>query len=206
MVTNIVPDMAEELPELSEFEVRFVNEYLIDYNASGAYRRAGGTSAQAGIAAWTLKNKPQVKAAITQLIDDQMAEYGITHAKIMREVADIAFSNVEDFLSPSGREIDLEQASRAQKGAIKKIKYTQRMEGRGEDAVPVEDMELVFHDKLSALTTLMKARGMLAPDTVNLVVNNNNVLKRMSDDELRAQAEALGIPVDVFSDQAPDGE
>ena len=206
MVTNIVPEMAEELPELSELEMRFVNEYLIDYNASAAYRRAGGTSMQAGIAAWTLKNKPQVKAAITQLIDDQMAEYGITHAKIMREVADIAFSNVEDFLSPSGREIDLEQASRAQKGAIKKIKYTQRMEGRGEDAVPVEDMELVFHDKLSALTTLMKARGMLAPDTVNLVVNNNNVLKRMSDDELRAQAEALGIPVDVFSDQAPDGE
>ena len=206
MVTNIVPEMAEELPELSEFEVRFVNEYLIDYNASAAYRRAGGTSAQAGIAAWTLKNKPQVKAAITQLIDDQMAEYGITHAKIMREVADIAFSNVEDFLSPSGREIDLEQASRAQKGAIKKIKYTQRMEGRGEDAVPVEDMELVFHDKLSALTTLMKARGMLAPDTVNLVVNNNNVLKRMSDDELRAQAEALGIPVDVFEDPAPDSE
>ena len=206
MVTNIVPEMAEELPELSEFEVRFVNEYLIDYNASAAYRRAGGTAAQAGVAAWTLKNKPQVKAAITQLIDDQMAWYGITHAKIMREVADIAFSNVEDFLSPSGREINLEQASRAQKGAIKKIKYTQRMEGRGEDAVPVEDMELVFHDKLSALTTLMKARGMLAPDTVNLVVNNNNVLKRMSDDELRAQAEALGIPVDVFSDPAPDGE
>lgn len=76
---------------LTEKQQRFVEEYLIDLNASAAYKRAGysakGNAAET-CAARLLRNV-QVQAAISELRAEQSEKTGVTAEWVLTEAADM---------------------------------------------------------------------------------------------------------------------
>ena len=84
---------------------RFVEEYLIDLNATAAYRRAGyvakGNAAEVN-AARLLRNA-QVQAAIVEAKAARSAETGINAAWVLQRLADEAFADMADLYDEIGR-------------------------------------------------------------------------------------------------------
>lgn len=84
---------------------RFVEEYLIDLNATAAYRRAGyaakGNAAEVN-AARLLRNA-QVQAAIVEAKAARSAETGINAAWVLKRLAEEAFADMADLYDEIGR-------------------------------------------------------------------------------------------------------
>jgi len=84
---------------------RFVEEYLIDLNATAAYRRAGyaakGNAAEVN-AARLLRNA-QVQAAIVEAKAARSEETGINAAWVLKRLADEAFADLADLYDELGR-------------------------------------------------------------------------------------------------------
>lgn len=78
---------------LSPKHRRFVDEYLIDRNATAAYKRAGyiakGNSAE--VNASRLLKRPQVRAAIDKAEGKRSARTGITSDRVLQALEKLAF-------------------------------------------------------------------------------------------------------------------
>lgn len=77
---------------LTDKQERFVQEYLVDLNATQAAIRAGYSPETAGaIGAENLK-KPQIKARIDREMAEISARTGANRDRVIRELGEIAFS------------------------------------------------------------------------------------------------------------------
>jgi len=77
---------------------RFVDEYLIDLNATEAALRAGYSKRTAySIGNENLK-KPEIQKAIHQQMKDREKRTEITQDKVLREFAHIAFDDIRNYL------------------------------------------------------------------------------------------------------------
>lgn len=68
----------------------FVQEYLVDLNASGAARRAGYSERTSGIRAGKLMANPEVQAAIAQAMDERVKRTEITADYVLNNLRNIA--------------------------------------------------------------------------------------------------------------------
>ncbi len=87
----------------------FVNEYLIDMNASAAYRRAGYKAAGnvAEVGAHHLLRNPKVAATVAAAQAARAERTGITADQVLRELATIGFSDIADVVSWEDGRIEL---------------------------------------------------------------------------------------------------
>jgi len=77
---------------------RFVDEYLIDLNATEAALRAGYSKRTAySIGNENLK-KPEIQKAIQKAMKDRERRTEITQDKVLREFAHIAFDDIRNYL------------------------------------------------------------------------------------------------------------
>jgi phage terminase small subunit len=94
---------------LSDKHQRFVAEYLIDQNASAAYKRAGykakGNSAEVN-AARLLRNA-QIRAAIAAGTAKTLAKLELTAERVLQEVARIAFFDPRKLFNDKGEPLHL---------------------------------------------------------------------------------------------------
>ena len=102
----------------------FVREYLVDLNGTQAAIRAGYSEASAHTTAHDLLRNPKVADAI----DTALAESpGITRARIVDELAKIAFSNAGEFFEwgPEGVKVkDSVNLTEDQKAVIAEVSQT----------------------------------------------------------------------------------
>lgn len=87
---------------MKDRDLRFADEYLVDYDAKHAAIRAGYTEKTArNAAAWIDKSNPK-KPALRALIDEKIAELsrrtGVTAERVIAEVAKIAFADIVDIV------------------------------------------------------------------------------------------------------------
>lgn len=86
-----------EEQKLTTKQRRFVQEYIVDYNATQAAIRAGYSENTAGgIGAENLK-KPQIQAAIQAELDKQAQRTAVNADRIIQELAIIAFERGADW-------------------------------------------------------------------------------------------------------------
>lgn len=81
---------------------RFIEEYLIDFNATQSAIRAGysvDTAYQSG--AENLK-KPQIKSKIEKALAERSRRTGITQDRVIQELARVAFVNFNDVVDENG--------------------------------------------------------------------------------------------------------
>jgi phage terminase small subunit len=92
-----MPKQCHKNSALSAKHQRFVAEYLIDLNASAAYRRCGYASKSPDVEAAHLLVNPRVQAAIAEGKARQMASADLSAARVLEELRRVAFANVRDY-------------------------------------------------------------------------------------------------------------
>ena len=83
---------------ITEKQQRFVEEYLIDLNATKAAIRAGYSPKTADVQGPRLLGKVRVSCAIARAKAERSRRTGITQDRILQELARIAFLNPVDVL------------------------------------------------------------------------------------------------------------
>ena len=83
---------------LNDRQQRFVEEYLVDLNASAAARRAGYSEDTAGSQGHDLLKKPEIADAIAQAQADRSERVQITADQVLRELVDIATTDANELI------------------------------------------------------------------------------------------------------------
>lgn len=170
------------MAKLTEKQQRFVDEYLIDLNATQAAIRAGysvKTANEQGA-------QNLVKLSIQQKISERMAErsrrVGINQDRIVMELAKIAFVNIADVIDPENVTIK-KGATTDDTAAIQsvKVKVIPTKDGEG------VEREIKMADKIRALELLGKHIGMFK-DKVDVSIEKSEKL-----DDILSQLGGEGI-------------
>jgi len=96
-------------PLLNERQERFVQEYLLDYNASAAARRAGYSARTARMQACALMKLPQVRARVNAGMDAMRERLRNVAEEAMRARMRAAFFDVRKMFDASGKLLPLDQ-------------------------------------------------------------------------------------------------
>ncbi|MBQ1952343.1 MAG: terminase small subunit [Alistipes sp.] len=83
--------------KLTTRQRRFVEEYIVDYNATQAAIRAGYSEGTAGGIGFENLRKPQIQAAIHEELEKQSKRTNVTADRIVQELAAMAFERGADW-------------------------------------------------------------------------------------------------------------
>lgn len=148
---------------LSPKQARFVEEYLIDLNATQAAIRAGYSEKTAGSIGSENLQKPEIELAIAKARAKLSEKTGITAERVLAELALLGFSNMQDYMrsSPGGDPyLDFSGLTREQAAALAEVTVEDFKDGRGEDARDVRRVKFKLTDKRAALVDIGKHLGM----------------------------------------------
>ena len=149
--------------KLTAKQIRFVDEYLVDFNATQAAIRAGYKAKTAHVIGAENLRKPKIAEEIARRQKDLQRRTEVSQDRVIRELARVAFADATDFVQVETRiinrgdiEVPLELAvhketaelSADQRAAIASIK-------QGANGV-----EIKLHDKIKALELLGRHIGL----------------------------------------------
>lgn len=144
---------------MTKKQKRFVEEYLIDLNATQAAIRAGYSPLTARDIGCENLKKPNIQEAIDKAIAERSRRTGVNADRVVRELAKIAFVNAGEVVD-FDTAILMDKISEDDMAAIQSVK----VKTFGEDGV---EREVKLADKLKALELLGKHLG-LFKDKVEL--------------------------------------
>ena len=78
----------------------FIEEYLIDLNATQAAIRAGYSPETAGSIGSENLKKPEIRARIEKAMAERSRRTGINQDRVLMELAKIGFVNISDVVDP----------------------------------------------------------------------------------------------------------
>lgn len=95
------------MPRLTPKQACFVEEYLVDLNATQAAIRAGYSERRASEFGYSLLQKNTVQGAIEAAQRERSARTGVTADRVVQEIARVAFSSLRDVATwgPSGVQV-----------------------------------------------------------------------------------------------------
>ena len=137
---------------MTKKQKRFIEEYLIDLNATQAAIRAGYSPDTAYSIGQENLNKPEIKAHIDQAMAERSKRTGVNADRIIMELAKIAFVNATEVIDPETATVK-EDALPEDTAAIQSVK----VKTFGEDGL---EREIKMADKIKALELLGKHLGM----------------------------------------------
>lgn len=138
---------------------RFVEEYLIDLNATQAAIRAGYSPKTAYSIGHELMKIPEVRARIDTAMAERSKRTGINADRVLRELGKIAFVNAIDMINMNDATVK-GNADRDDTAAIASVKV-KVIPGADGDGV---EREVRLADKLKALELCGKHLGMFKDD------------------------------------------
>ena len=165
---------------MTDRQERFVDEYLIDMNASAAYRRAGYASKNPDVDAAKLLVKPSIQQAIAKRRDKLAEKAEITQEKVLTEYARIGFARLTDYIAwggeahESGCKVSAEEGVQIVDKSTLVATFTESSKLTPEQAAAISELsitkegsvKLKLHDKRGALDSICKMLGYNAPDKV----------------------------------------
>lgn len=157
------------MAKLTDKQRRFVDEYLIDLNATQAAIRAGYSTKTADRIGPELLGKTCVSEAISKKMAARSRRTGVNQDRVVLELAKIAFAKMTDIVDSNGK--IKEDASPDDLACIESIKYK---ESDNEYGGSVE-REVKIASKLKALELLGKHLGMWS-DKFNVTVEKSEKL------------------------------
>lgn len=174
--------------KLTPKQQRFVQEYLVDFNATQAAIRAGYSAKTAQVIGAENLTKPMVAAEIQRLGAKTAAKLEITRENIMQELAAVGFARATDFVR-----VETEPAPRlaihpitgepisVPGGYYQTVRITDTADLPDDKAAALagikqgaNGIEVKLHDKLRALELLGKAVGLF--DSREAPANTENNL------------------------------
>lgn len=151
--------------ELTPKQRAFIDEYLVDLNATQAAIRAGYAEKSAHSQAHDLLRKPEVSDALQAAFAARAQRVGLTQDAVVERLMAIAFGDLRDLAWWDGegrvRVTPSDEIDDAAAAALKEISQTKRIipQRSGE---PIETSELTVksYDRMKALELLGKHLGM----------------------------------------------
>lgn len=161
------------MAKLTAKQQRFVEEYLIDLNATQAAIRAGYSTKNADKIGSELLGKTRVAEAVSKAMAARSRRTGINQDRVLRELAKVAFVNPTDVINIDEATLR-DGANRDDTAAIASVKVKR---------IPTEDGDIIereikTYDKIRALELLGKHLGMF---TDKLNVNAEMAVKIVDD-------------------------
>lgn len=139
------------MAKLTNKQKRFVEEYLIDLNATQAAIRAGYSVDSAREIGCENLTKPNIKQAIAVQMAERSKRTGVNQDRVLLEIAKMAFVNIDDVLNLSTAEIK-EDALKENLACIQSVKIKPNEFGT--------EREVKLYDKRANLELLGKHLGM----------------------------------------------
>lgn len=130
----------------------FIEEYLIDLNATQAAIRAGYSPSTAKDIGCENLAKPNIRAHIDQALAERSKRTGVNADRVVEELAKVAFVNASDIINAEDATLRADAAPE-DTAAIQSVK----VKTFGEDGL---EREIKMADKLKALELLGKHLGM----------------------------------------------
>lgn len=160
---------------LSPKQRRFVEEYLVDLNATQAAIRAGYSVTSARALGCQLLSKPDVADAVKAGQTKLAKKSGVTAERLIEEYAKLGFSNMADYITGEGAErgVDLSALTRDQAAAISEMTVETYLEGKGDEAERIKRVKFKLADKKGALDSMARHLGMF---TDHLVVKHDPLI------------------------------
>ena len=140
---------------MTKKQKRFVEEYLIDLNATQAAIRAGYSPDTAGSIGNENLKKPEICACVEKAMAERSKRTGVCADRVVQELAKIAFLNLRDVIDPKTAAVR-EDASDEDTAALQSIKVKKTYSETGERI----EREAKAADKLKALELLGRHLGM----------------------------------------------
>lgn len=146
--------MAKKKPEkreLTPMQALFVQEYLIDLNATEAAKRAGYSHRTAGAQGPRLLTLPQIAEAVEKAMRARGARLEITQDKVLLELARVAFACGADVAAVRTRVIE--------PGEIDPLTQTEAKTRRSYQIVELTDTDSLSPDKKAAISGIKEGRN-----------------------------------------------
>ena len=187
---------------MTDKQIIFANEYLIDLNGTRAYKEAYPhvkNDNTAAAAATRLMNNPEVKDYIDKRIKDRLERIEVTQDDVIQELAAIAFANGSDYAKVVTKPVMIQTSE---------VDYVPALDSEGNQmyyqAVEIEEteeltkrqikaisgikqgkngIELTTYDKVKALELLGKHLG-IYKDKVEVSGNINNPFEGLTTEQL----------------------
>jgi hypothetical protein len=115
--------------KLTDKQLRFVHEYLLDQNATAAAVRAGYSAKTRGAQATALMQNPLVRERIYLELRDLYASLGVATVKILKAQASAAYFDPAKLFGPDGKPHPLHELDQDTRMALT-VSYNLRSDGR----------------------------------------------------------------------------
>lgn len=146
------------MAKLTAKQKTFVEEYLVDLNATQAAIRAGYSAKTANEQGSRLLANVKVREAVQEAMDKRSVRTEITADNVLHEIAKLAFSNMMDYITvlPDGMAtIDLSMLTRDQAAAIQEM-TVDVLKQHGDDEGHVQRVRFKLADKKGNLELLAR--------------------------------------------------
>lgn len=147
---------------LTDKQQRFVEEYLVDLNATQAAIRSGYSRDTARAIGSENLSKPDIQESIREKREELSESTNISAKRVIEEYAKIAFSDVRNVLTVDGGLKDTSEWDNDTARAVSSIKTTEVTSPEGEKLGT--NREVKMYDKLRALEALGKHLGVFEKD------------------------------------------
>jgi phage terminase small subunit len=150
-------------PTLTDKQQRFVEEYLIDLNATKAAQRAGYSEKTAMEQGYQLLQKTSVQTALAHAMEARAKRTEITADRVLQEYANIAFGNMREYAEFSQDGIffkDSQTLSDMQMARISELSQ----ETKEFNGAKTTTTKFKLYCKDHALVNLMKHLGLFEKD------------------------------------------
>lgn len=149
--------------KLSPKQKLFVDEYLVDLNATQAAIRAGYSKKTAGWIGNQLLVKTHIAQAVQGAMEKRSRRTEITQDRVLQELAKLGFANMADYMSiGAGGDpvLNFSELTRDQAAALVEVTVEDFVDGRGGDVRDVRRVKFKLADKRAALVDMGKHLGM----------------------------------------------
>ncbi|SEG75984.1 phage terminase small subunit [Sphingobacterium lactis] len=158
---------------LTDKQQRFVEEYMVDLNATQAAIRAGYSQNTAHSIGAENLIKPEIQEAIQKRKQELSDQTGITAERVLKEYAKIAFSDIRELYTPDNNLYDIRQLDDETAGAVMSVE----VDVMSVQGMPVgETKKVKLYNKLTALEALGKHIGLFEKDNKQKQAEVQNII------------------------------
>lgn len=189
--------------ELTERQRRFVEAYLLDPNARQAAIAAGYSAKTADVTGAQLVALPKIAAFLDEVRRKRLATVEISRERVLRELAALAFSNVDHYVVDEKGAVTL--APDAPADAMRAVSSIKRRITTTEDGKTITRVEIKLWDKALPLKLAGRHVGLFAnKDDAAIRALAKNIVDGMLDEaraRRRQQAAEEGRLLDAGTDE-----
>lgn len=187
------------MAKLTDKQQRFVEEYLIDLNATKAAIRAGYSAKNADKIGSELLGKTRVAEAVACAMAERSRRTGISQDRVLQELAKISFSDMRNFVDVVDGEVrlkNMEDISPDDSACIQEITTTKTVKSFGDTEIETTVTKMKLADKKGSLESLGRHLGMFND---KLQINANMGVKIIDD------IGSTGQNINSIEDDVDDG-